>query len=108
MLALPSGFRYQPSYAGVIPWPESWGGSIGVCVVNWANAPPVSTSAIVSGRKKILLLIRAAQPKRQRCFLRPVRSGPLVVIIIADVRDVDPRVRHLVHRSIAPTDPLTR
>src|SRR5690348_14613521 len=105
MLALPSGFRYQPSYAGVIPWPESCGGSIGVCVVTWPNAAPMSTNAAVSVR---VMLIGAAQPERQPGFLRPVLGSPLGVIVIADVGHVDPRMRHLIHGPVAPADPLVR
>src|ERR1700693_1192485 len=41
-----------------------------------------------------------------RGALRLMLGGPCLVIFVADVGDVYPGVRHLIHCAIAPSDPL--
>src|SRR5262245_34152964 len=55
-------------------------------------------------RKRSLLLLAIGRGRH----LRLTSVDFLVEVVVAHVGDVDPRVRHLVDRAVAPADPLAR
>src|SRR5579862_5392589 len=55
-----------------------------------------------------LLLIVSAQKIQRTDRLRLVLCGPFLIVVVADVGDVHPSVRHLVDGSVAPSYPLIR
>src|SRR5579863_4407272 len=110
MLKVPSPFGNQPSNAPVILCPEVCGGSSGNCAQTHATlaSPSAQTQpcALISRNlpKNALLLRPPLNPAAVRLMLR----GPRLVVVLGDVSDIHPRVRHLIHRAISVPDPLLR
>src|SRR6516225_6216206 len=103
MLNVPSEFANQPSNAGVTLWPESCGGwSVSCSCANTTVAKSKPQPAVANAKRLIPKLISSA---RRRLTLG-VLCHPCLIILVADVGDVDPSVRHLVHGTVAPSDPL--
>src|SRR5580658_6532669 len=69
------------------------------------------SGAVVTGSRSWSILPVLRLTAAGRCSasrLRLVRFGPGLVVLVADVGDVHPRVTHLVDRAIAKANPLVR
>src|SRR5580692_1434173 len=104
MPKVPSGFLYQPSKAAVMLWPESCFGSRGSCACARTSVDTSVDTARMSARATGAFDILVTGALRE-C---PVFGEPILVVLLGDVRDVYPRVRHLIDRAIAPAYPLQR
>src|SRR6185369_2638462 len=116
-LNVPSGFGYHPSNAPVTLWPDS---RIGVIGISPGACPCIGADKPESNIAKATAMTAASEtmcrPQSWKTFigLFEIGSGLFprrdfgLVFLIAHVGDIDPRVSHLVHGTIAKTDPLIR
>src|SRR5262245_57021241 len=103
--SVPSSLSNHPSKTGETLVPNCLGGVLGngSCASKiWlpasaVNAQPARTARSLMGRESTLL--------GGTDWFLPTRL-PILILGVAQVIDVHPRMRHLVHRAIAVADPL--
>src|SRR5438132_13127337 len=106
-LKLPSEFRNQPSNAAVTLAPETRRGSLGSVCADSSAAPARRTAALnrpILDRSRELTAPSPLLCNCVGCALALV--GQRFILLVGQVSDVNPRVRHLIDGSVAIADPL--
>src|SRR5580698_10335464 len=104
MLKVPSGFLYQPSNAAVTLWPESCFGSSGNCSA--ADREQTARTNAAGSRISVIKDMLVTGALRGRCGAGLVFRKPILIVLLGDVSEVHPSMRHFVDRAVSPADPL--